>query len=183
MHSLKMTGRSVLAAMALLLGAGSAHAALVSFEFIGDVAFSDGYGGLSAGDTVTVTGIFDDSALSGGSGTVGFGSSSGNTLSIAAGSLSFTQANDALFGTTGASMTLLSGSLDSFDYQAIIGTNGAPANFDSIFLSFFADASLVGDWRTTVNMSAVPVPAALWLFGSGLLGLAGIARGRKIIKQ
>jgi len=28
-------------------------------------------------------------------------------------------------------------------------------------------------------VSAVPVPAAVWLFGSGLLGLAGIARRRK----
>ena len=27
-----------------------------------------------------------------------------------------------------------------------------------------------------VNINAVPVPAALWLFGSGLLGLVGIAR-------
>lgn len=28
-------------------------------------------------------------------------------------------------------------------------------------------------------VSAVPIPAAVWLFGSGLLGLAGIARRRK----
>jgi hypothetical protein len=29
------------------------------------------------------------------------------------------------------------------------------------------------------NMSSVPVPAAVWLFGSGLLGLVGIARRKK----
>jgi len=29
------------------------------------------------------------------------------------------------------------------------------------------------------NVSAVPVPAAVWLFGSGLLGLVGIARRKK----
>lgn len=29
------------------------------------------------------------------------------------------------------------------------------------------------------NVSAVPVPAAVWLFGSGLLGLIGIARRKK----
>ena len=34
------------------------------------------------------------------------------------------------------------------------------------------DATLAG----TVVLSAVPVPAAVWLFGSGLLGLAGIAK-------
>ncbi|MDH5571896.1 MAG: hypothetical protein OEY89_09035 [Gammaproteobacteria bacterium] len=30
------------------------------------------------------------------------------------------------------------------------------------------------------DVSAVPVPAAVWLFGSGLLGLIGVARGRKV---
>lgn len=29
------------------------------------------------------------------------------------------------------------------------------------------------------DVSAVPVPAAVWLFGSGLVGLAGVARRRK----
>lgn len=31
----------------------------------------------------------------------------------------------------------------------------------------------------TIGMSPVPVPAAVWLFGSGFLGLVGIARRRK----
>ena len=31
----------------------------------------------------------------------------------------------------------------------------------------------------TLALSTIPVPAAVWLFGSGLLGLIGIARGRK----
>lgn len=37
----------------------------------------------------------------------------------------------------------------------------------------------VGDWTITGTVSAVPVPAAVWLFGSGLVGLAGVARRRK----
>jgi len=32
----------------------------------------------------------------------------------------------------------------------------------------------------TGTVSAVPVPAAIWLFGSGLFGLAGVARRRKM---
>jgi len=32
----------------------------------------------------------------------------------------------------------------------------------------------------TGDVSAVPVPAALWLFGSGLLGLIGISRRKKV---
>jgi hypothetical protein len=31
------------------------------------------------------------------------------------------------------------------------------------------------------DVSAVPIPAAVWLFGSGLLGLIGIARTRKAV--
>ncbi len=38
-----------------------------------------------------------------------------------------------------------------------------------------ATLSLVGSLNTT----AVPVPAAVWLFGSGLLGLVGVARRKK----
>jgi hypothetical protein len=179
MHNPRKTSHVVLAAAALLLSAGSAHAALVNFQFTGNVDFSLGYGGLNNGDTVTVAGVFDDSVLSGGSGTIGFDSGSGNTLSIAAGSYTFTEANDALYTTTGAYITLNSGALFDFNYQAISGINSAPADFDSFFTSFLSDVYLSGTWNTTVQTSPVPVPAAVWLFGSGLLGLMGIARRRK----
>ena len=32
---------------------------------------------------------------------------------------------------------------------------------------------------TSYTPSAIPVPAAVWLFGSGLLGLVGVARRKK----
>jgi len=35
-----------------------------------------------------------------------------------------------------------------------------------------------GEWVVT-EVSAVPIPAAVWLFGSGLIGLAGFARRKK----
>ena len=49
------------------------------------------------------------------------------------------------------------------------------------------DPVLLNEWRTSghlyadisIQTSAVPVPPALWLFGSGLLGLVGIARRKK----
>ncbi|HEX9627931.1 MAG TPA: VPLPA-CTERM sorting domain-containing protein, partial [Acidiferrobacterales bacterium] len=37
----------------------------------------------------------------------------------------------------------------------------------------------VGSWRLEGVMSTVPVPAAVWLLGSGLLGLVGVAARKK----
>ena len=37
----------------------------------------------------------------------------------------------------------------------------------------------LGEWIITGQVSAVPVPAAAWLFSSGLIGLAGIARRKR----
>ncbi len=36
-----------------------------------------------------------------------------------------------------------------------------------------------GNSLTVTSLSAVPVPAAVWLFGSGLIGLIGVARRKK----
>ena len=53
---------------------------------------------------------------------------------------------------------------------------GSGAQTDgSIPNSYFAWAVHSGD----VGVSAVPVPAAMWLFGSGLLGLLGVARRKR----
>lgn len=38
---------------------------------------------------------------------------------------------------------------------------------------------IASDWLFTA--SPVPVPAAVWLFGSGMLGLIGIARRKKVV--
>jgi hypothetical protein len=57
--------------------------------------------------------------------------------------------------------------------------------FNSSFLAFDnlnGAQSMYGEWTSlnlTVVPTVVPVPAAVWLFGSGLMGLAGIARRKK----
>ena len=40
----------------------------------------------------------------------------------------------------------------------------------------FSSSSTTSYSMTVANVSAVPVPAAVWLFGSGLLGLVAVAR-------
>ena len=53
---------------------------------------------------------------------------------------------------------------------------GASANFDITVLTFTGqDNVAIGPFP----VSEVPVPAAVWLFGSGLIGLIGIARRKK----
>jgi hypothetical protein len=52
-------------------------------------------------------------------------------------------------------------------------------NFSAAGLQGIADESWGLD-NVRVDVSAVPVPAAAWLFGSGLLGLIGVARRKRV---
>jgi hypothetical protein len=45
-------------------------------------------------------------------------------------------------------------------------------------LEYLFDTDELGTDIVRLTVSQVPVPAAAWLFGSALLGLAGIARKR-----
>lgn len=83
------------------------------------------------------------------------------------------------------------------DYIASMAVFAAQAGLNptdpisKINLNFFASGNTFGNvsgvahssstvWFDNVAIGAVPVPAAAWLFGSGLLGLAGIARRKKV---
>lgn len=57
----------------------------------------------------------------------------------------------------------------TLDYHLTVA-NGDPSGFGGVKFAYHFEG--------TVN--AVPVPAAAWLFGSGLIGLAGIAQRRKV---
>jgi len=45
----------------------------------------------------------------------------------------------------------------------------------------FAGIQDVADFTTRLQVTAVPVPAAIWLFGSALIGLLGIGKSKEII--
>ncbi|HSH29273.1 MAG TPA: VPLPA-CTERM sorting domain-containing protein [Thiohalobacter sp.] len=118
-----------------------------------------------------------DVALSAGVGTVDF-SDPGNTITSGANSLNL--GTDGKYFAVGVSMD--SGVSWTFD-------NDNPTNLQgNNWKLFFETAS---GTQTTVQIDAtpyspstgpatvVPVPAAVWLFGSGLLGLVGIARRRR----
>ena len=64
-----------------------------------------------------------------------------------------------------------------------VGTGAAPDNTASVDFNVLVLAPAGGsgyfDSISANQVSAVPVPAAVWLFGSGLLGLVGVARRKK----
>lgn len=56
---------------------------------------------------------------------------------------------------------------------------GGGNNYFTLVMGGNADLASTGaarDFRATVSVAPVPVPAAVYLFGSGLIGLAGLAR-------
>ena len=64
---------------------------------------------------------------------------------------------------------------DTIDYQWYLFTGNSGTNGTW-------DASAIFDGKDLSHISAytvVPVPAAVWLFGSGLLGLVGVARRKR----
>jgi len=167
----------------MLFGAAGAQAALVNFSLTGTAeGLSDNPYGINSGDNIFASGTFDDSAIAGG--TVYFDMAhSGNTLTITAGSLTLSNTQDDNYAAGGSPKLEFdgSGNLIGFGYNAGFLDGSA---FDSGVLAWIVnDASYnfaSGSWdANSFAMTPVPVPAALWLFGSGLLGLAGIVRGRK----
>jgi len=63
------------------------------------------------------------------------------------------------------------------------GVNGMPmapnGPFAGFNANFQANMGAIADVSDVPVASAVPVPAAVWLFGSGLIGLVGVARRKK----
>lgn len=183
MSIMKTTTRIIIVSLTVLFGISSANAALIDFTLNGDVDSADAGNifNVTVDSTITATGSFDDSLLTGGTGAI-------SNLSITVGALSFDDSMD-VWG--GGLITLTgSGSLSEFIYEADAGVNSSSAFFDSFFTSFTGSAfngpkdkgsntelTIAGTWDTSsFNVAVVPVPAAIWLFGSGLLGLAGMAR-------
>jgi hypothetical protein len=177
-------------ALALFSAMPAAQAALATYNYtitgdvyVGDETFANAYG-LTAGDTVTATGTFtaDLGTIGNETGTVLFATGSGNTMSIDLNGTIFTAADDDGFlGGIGPYLIFDSGSLFDFDFQK---TSEPKFNSSfSFFDNFNESESMFGEWtdlNLTVVPTVVPVPAAVWLFGSGLLGLVGLARRGKV---
>jgi hypothetical protein len=75
----------------------------------------------------------------------------------------------------------------TLNFTAIAGTPGTAVDLTVDVLNPFVNAVTFAEIPVdtlngaTVTVGAVPVPAAVWLFGSGLLGLVGVARRRQTL--
>jgi hypothetical protein len=68
-------------------------------------------------------------------------------------------------------------------YWVIVDTATAPTGFTATTPTSILYSGVFGGDEITdadFGFKAVPVPAAIWLFGSGLLGLLGVARRNRI---
>lgn len=113
-----------------------------------------------------------------------------NSMAFTLGGLTIT--NDPLYGDA-PTAHFTDGLFDGFEmnwYSASIGgvsgvnwsifaTTGIKSldQTGSIFFEILDEGSVSGDWFEG-SLNPVPVPGAIWLFGSGLIGLVGIRRKR-----
>jgi len=167
----------------LLCAAVNLQAATVTYNYVitGDVSVGDETDpndfNLTSGDTITAYGLFTADLSVAGPVVVSFGSGSGNTMTIDLNGTLLTAANDDRYASAlgKPSLTFNTFNLNDFDFTK----TSSPA-FNSNFMQFDDFDNLLGEWRSTVSLTAVPVPPAIWLFGSGLLGMAAVAR-RKML--
>ena len=68
----------------------------------------------------------------------------------------------------------------SFSYNASTTPSTLPlSGFDTYKINLFVDFALTGLTLVDASVTPIPAPASIWLLGSGLLGLSGVARRKK----
>lgn len=89
--------------------------------------------------------------------------------------------NENVYFTLAFNANTMTGNVDQMVYGdcAPTGLMGPMMTGDMCMTGHLAGGTM-GGVPLSLEISAVPVPAAVWLFGSGLLGLIGIARRRKL---
>jgi hypothetical protein len=155
------------------LSINTAHAAMVQFTLEGEISYADQTNmfGLSAGDIVTAAGVYDDAPLGPGSVFIQFATAY-NNMDINIGNTLFTDAMDTIGG---ADLYFTNGVFEGLDYEA------TDNSFDSWGYLFFTGYGIEGYWtQTSFHTTVIPVPAAVWLFASGLFLLGGMARRKQL---
>lgn len=165
---MKSTTKGMVMSLGALLMASQAHAATIFAPTDGDVNFllgnlNGGYLAMFDDSDQTYTGANLDIQL----GTiVGIAGPVGNGDYIATNSTSNT------LTLTGSDNFILGFSYDGMNWTADTSVVSLGANSYNVYFDMGASNVVQVDVQIVPQ---VPVPAAVWLFGSGLIGLAGIA--------
>ena len=153
--------------------------------------------GLSEGDRVNLKATFDFSSINGhGHESISFSESSGNTLSLIMGKISFSTENYADFSLGYPLINFIDGIYSGVDYFAYSGVNGAQANlfsYDHNWASIDTGNQqpnspqkwVTGTWRddtlAITNTPDIPEPGPLALTVLGLIGAMVASRRRKTL--
>lgn len=84
---------------------------------------------------------------------------------LSPGSLQKLTSNGLLFAVTGKEINIYGNSAAANDYTYMEWSGSA-----------YPSGAFTPDLRGTFTVNAVPIPAAIWLFGAGLVGLVGVRR-------
>ena len=87
-------------------------------------------------------------------------------------------ATELQFDFSGSGYVLINGNGFEWCIEAAVNIACAGASYESVVVNFSRTLEQLSGVHTiaTLQPSAVPVPAAVWLMGSGLIGLIGVAR-------
>ena len=174
--------------LVLILTAGAVQAALVTESFSGTITYAadDNLFGVAADDTFSWSTTYDLDYLD--SGYLVIGDSEEMALSVTIGSRNFVETEDYFYGAgifgapllyfdEGESITGINLLVDDYDNSYRFRSDSDGLAFEIWSLSSednFTDDVLLASGAFAFN--PVPVPAAAWLLGSGLLGLVGLRR-------
>ena len=119
-------------------------------------------GALTIGGTVASLGFISGTLLTGSLTAFGFPNAGGDPLEF-------------LFDVTGGDAASLYGG-GSIPGGIILSATGFTGDFTSDFDNLFSGNP--GTGSGVANVAPVPLPAAVWMFGSGILGMIGLGRRR-----
>lgn len=169
-----------------MFAALSVNAAVVTESFTVTV-----YDGEFVGTTGTGTFSYDELLVTG-VGEESISAFNGLTLELSVFGQTFTESDDVdysgyptLYFSNGNinALDFYVSEIDCFDCGNVYNTTNILQDGVNDFSMYALNAALGGGFEGAMFVngfaSPVPVPAAVWLFGSGLIGLAGIARRKK----